>query len=193
MGWRCPALVIPPRSGDEATARRWHPHRWGSEFREDLGGEGLLGGFVLGLGEADAVDRYKEEVLIFEDVEGGGVAGAGDEEGVAGEAGEGDESAGGEHGVAEGFVVDAGVVEREVDAGSALGVGPGAVGGAVGGGAGFAGEEGRVEDGFDLEGREERAGFGGLGVQGVRGDDGFDGDGQGDEGEETGRAKGHGG
>jgi hypothetical protein len=30
-------------------------------------------------------------------------------------------------------------------------------------------------------------------VQGVRGDDGFDGDGQGDEGEETGRAKGHGG
>ncbi len=91
--------------------------------------EGLLGGFVLGFGEVGAVDGDEEEVLVFEGVEGGGVAGAGDGEGVAGEAGDGDEFAGGEHGVAEGFVVDAGVVEGEVDAGLALGVGPGAVGG----------------------------------------------------------------
>ena len=112
-------------------------------------------------------------MLDFEDVEGGGVAGAGDEEGVAAEAGDGDEAAGGEHGVAEGFVVDAGVVEGEVDAGLALGVGPGAVGGR----AGFACAEGRGEDGFDLGGGEEGAGCGGLGAQGL---------GEGREGEEGG-------
>ena len=114
------------------------------EFGEDCGGEDLLGGFVLGLGEAEAVDGDEQELLAFEDVEGGGVARAGDEEGVAAEAGNGDEAAGGAHGVAEGFVFDAGLMEREVDAGFALAVGPGAVGGAVGGGAGFAVEEGRV-------------------------------------------------
>jgi hypothetical protein len=149
----------------------------------------LLGGFVLGFGEVGAVDGDEEEVLVFEDVEGGGVAGGGDEEGVAAEAGDGDEFAGGEHGVAEGFVVDAGVVEGEVDAGFALGVGPGAVGGAIGGGAGFAFTEGRGEDGFDLGRREERARCGELGVQGLgegEGEDGWD------EGEEPGRALGHG-
>jgi hypothetical protein len=43
-----------------------------------------------------------------------------------------------------GFVVDAGVVEGEVDAGFALRVGSGAVGGAVAGGVGFAFAEGVV-------------------------------------------------
>ena len=104
-------------------------------------------------------------MLVFEGVEGRGVAGGGDEEGVVGEAGDGDEFAGGEHGVAEGFVAVAGVVEGEVDAGCALGVGPGAVGGAVAGGAGFAFTEGRGEDGFDLGGGEERARCAELGVQ----------------------------
>jgi hypothetical protein len=172
------------------------------EFGKDCGGEDLLGGFVLGLGEAEAVDGDEQELLAFEDVEGGGVAGAGDEEGVAAKAGNGDEAAGGPHGVAEGSVFDAGLLEREVDAGFALAVGPGAVGGAVRGGAGFAVEEGRVrfavEDGFDLEGREQRArGCGWLGVQEAGGDDGGEDDGRGDdrcggEGEETRGAKGHG-
>jgi len=154
----------------------------GLEFGEDGGGEDLLGGFVLGLGEAEAVDGDEQELLALKDVEGGGVAGAGDEEGVAAEAGDGDEAAGGAHGVAEGFVFDAGLMEREVDAGFALAVGPGAVGGAVGGGAGFAVEEGRVrftvEGGFDLEGREQRARCGGLGVQGAGGEDGGEDDGR---------------
>jgi hypothetical protein len=146
------------------------------EFWEDCGGHGFLGGFVLGLGVAGAVDGDEQEVLAFEDVEGGGVAGAGDEEGVAGEAGEGDEAAGGEHGVAEGFVLDAGFAEGEVDAGFALGVGPGAVGGAVGWGAGFAGGEGGGENGFDLGGGEEGARGGGGGVRGLGGEDGGEGE-----------------
>lgn len=162
----------------------------GLEFGEDFGGEGSFGGFVVGLGEVDAVDGDEEKVLAFEDVEGGGVAGAGDIEGVGGEAGDGDEAAGAEHGVAEGFVLDAGVFEGEVDAGFAFGVGPGAVGGAVGGGAGFAVEDGGEEDGLDLEGREEGAGCRGLGVRGARGRD--EGEGEGGEGEEAGRGKGHG-
>jgi len=183
-------------------ARRWNRGRgWGTrglgglEFGEDGGGEGLLGGFVLGFGEVGAVDGDEEQMLVFEDVEGGGVAGGGDEEGVAAEAGDGDEFAGGEHGVAEGFVVDAGVVEGEVDAGLALGVGPGAVGGAVGGGAGFAFAEGRGEDGFDLGGAEKRARCGELGVQGLgegEGGEGGEGEDGWDEGEEAGRAWGHG-
>ncbi len=106
------------------------------------------------------------EVLSFEDEEGGSGAGAGDVEGVGGEAGDGDEAAGGQHGVAEGFVFDAGLFEREVEASFALAVGPGAVGGAVAGGAGFAVEDGRGEDGLDLEGSEERTRCGGLGVHG---------------------------
>jgi hypothetical protein len=146
----------------------------------------LLGGFVVGLGEVDAVDGDEEEVGAFEDVEGGGVAGAGDEEGVAAEAGNGDETAGGEHGVAEGFVLDAGLFEGEVDAGFALAVGPGAVGGAVGGGAGFAVEDGREEDGLDLVEREECAGRGGGGVRGDGGEE------EGGGGEESGRALAHG-
>jgi hypothetical protein len=165
----------------------------GSEFGEDFGGEGLLGGLVVGLREVDAVDGDEQEVLAFEDVEGGGVAGAGDEEGVGGEAGDGDEAAGGEHGVAEGFVLDTGIFEREVEAGFALAVGPGAVGGAVRGGAGFAVDDGGDKDGLDLGGREQRAGgCGGCGVQGAGGDDGREDDGRCGEGGETGRAKGHG-
>src|ERR1700735_4777178 len=129
-----------------------------SEFGEDGGDQGLLGGFVLDFGEVGAVDGDEEVVLVFEGVEGGGVASAGDEEGVVGEAGDGDEFAGGEHGVADGFVLDAGVGEGEVDAGFAPGGGPSA----VGGGAGFAFTEGRGEDGFDLGGGEERARCGEL-------------------------------
>jgi len=88
--------------------------------------------------------------------------------------------------------VDAGVVEGEVDAGYALGVGPGAVGGAVGGGAGFAFAEGRGEDGFDLGGGEEGARCGELGVQGLGEGEGREGEDGWDEGEEPGRAWGHG-
>ena len=142
----------------------------------------------MGFGEVVAVDGDEEVVLVFEGVEGGGVASAGDEEGVVGEAGDGDEFAGGEHGVAEGFVAVAGIFEREVDAGFALGVGPSA----VGGGAGFAFTEGRGEDGFDLGGREERARCGGLGVQGVGEGEGGEGEDGWDEGEEPWRAWGHG-
>jgi hypothetical protein len=160
------------------------------ELGEDLGGEDLLGGFVLDLGEVDAVDGDEEEVLVFEEVEGGGVAGAGDVEGVVGEAGDGDEAAGGEHGVAEGFVAVAGIIEREVEAGGALAVEPGAVGGAGGGGAGFAVEQWGGEDGLDLGGSEQRAGWRhGCGVQGARGEEGGEGDG---EAEGMGRSWGHG-
>jgi len=198
LGHRGPRVLVRRMCGFEAGMSwaalrvdlRWQGR---SEFRDDLGGQGLLGGFVLDLGEVDAVDCDEEEVLAFEDVEGGGVAGAGDEEGVVCEAGDGDEAAAGNHGVAEGFVAVAGVIEREVGAGCALAVGPGAVGGAVAGGAGFAVEEGRGEDGFDLEGREQGArGCGWLGAQGVGGEDGCEDDGRGGEAEETRRAKGHG-
>ena len=89
--------------------------------------------------------------------------------------------------------MDAGVVEGEVDAGFALGVGPGAVGGAVGGGSGFAFTEGRGEDGFDLGGGEERARCGELGVQGMGEGEGGEGEDGWDEGEEAGCEWGHGG
>ena len=175
---------------------------WGSgadgggrlEFGEDFRGQGLLGAFVLGFGVADSVDRDEQEVSALEDVEGGAGAGAGDVEGVAGEAGDGDETAGGLHGVAEGFVFDAGLFEREVEAGFALAVEPGAVGGAVAGGAGFAVEDGCVrcagEDRLDLEGSEQGAGD--DGPLGVGGDEGGEEEGRGGEGDETRRAKGHG-